>query len=142
MSEEVPQIEVTGQPAEPLTTITAIQAVLGTALNHGGVVKGVAETLKALEAGKAKIVFLAEDCDNQQYKDTVTTLASNSGVPLVEVPTWIELKDFCKLGLDSTTIQKIAEEKGKEAKIKPKCSCAAIIEWGEDSEARRFLGIN
>lgn len=139
MTEEVPQTEVVVEEQKPLDRITAIQIVLGISLHHGGVVKGIAETLKALEAGKAKVVFIAEDCDNEQYKETIRTLAENSGVPVVEVPTWVELKDFCKLGLLSSTIIKIAEEKGKEAKIKPRCSSAAIIDWGEDSEARRFL---
>ena len=140
MSEEnVPQIDVVVEETKPLDRITAIQTVLGVSLHHGGVVKGVAETLKALEAAKAKVVFIAEDCDNEQLKDTIRALAAQAGVPVVDVPTWIELKDFCKLGLLSSTIIKIAEEKGKEAKIKPRCSCAAIVEWGEDSEARRFL---
>ena len=112
---------------------------MGISLNHGGVVKGVAETLKALESAKAKVVFVAEDCDNEQIVNTIRALAEQSGVPVVVVPTWIELKDFCKLGMLSSTIIKIAEEKGKEAKIKPRCSSAAIVEWGEDSEARRFL---
>ena len=140
MSEEnVPQMDVQVEEAKPLDRITAIQTVLGIALHHGGVVKGVAECLKALEAGKAKVAFIAEDCDNEQLKNTITTLAAQTGVPVVEVPTWVELKDFCKLGMLSSTIIKIAEEKGKEAKIKPKCSSAVIVDWGEDSEARRFL---
>ncbi len=139
MTEEVPQTEVIVEETKPLDRITAIQTVLGIALHHGGVVKGIAETLKALEAQKAKVVFLADDCDNEQYKDTITALAEQSGVPVVTVPTWIELKDFCKLGLLSSTLIQIAEEKKKEAKIKPKCSSAAIIDWGEDSEAKRFL---
>jgi small subunit ribosomal protein S12e len=139
MTEEVPQTEVIVEEAKPLDRITAIQTVLGIALHHGGVVRGIAETLKALEAQKAKVVFIAEDCDNEQYKETIRGLAEQSGVPVVDVPTWVELKDFCKLGLLSSTIIQIAEEKGKEPKIKPKCSSAAIVEWGEDSEARRFL---
>jgi ribosomal protein L7Ae-like RNA K-turn-binding protein len=82
---------------------------------------------------------LAEDCDNDQYKETLTTLAAQTKVPVVTVEAWTDLKDFCKLGLLSSTIRQIAEEKGKEPKIKPRCSCAAIIDWGEDSEARKFL---
>jgi ribosomal protein L7Ae-like RNA K-turn-binding protein len=73
------------------------------------------------------MVFLAEDCDNDEYKNTVTALARLQGVPLVEIPTWVELKDFCNLGLASKVIAKIAEEKGKEPKIKPRCSVACII---------------
>jgi len=109
--------------------ITASRDVLSIALKHGGVLKGVAEVLKALELGKSKVkmVFLAEDCDNDEYKNVVSTLAKQQGVPLVEIPTWVELKDFCKLGLASQVITRIAEEKGKAAKIKPRCSSAAII---------------
>jgi small subunit ribosomal protein S12e len=118
---------------------TAIQTVLGIALHHGGVVKGIAETLKALEGERAKVVFLAEDCDAPNYRETVTALAKQNNVPLVEVASQVDLKDYCKLGLLSSTIRKIAEEKGKEAKIKPRCSAVAIIDWGEDSEARKFL---
>ncbi len=109
--------------------VTASRDVLSIALKNGGVLKGIAEVLKALELGssKVKMVFLAEDCDNNDYKNTVTALAKVQGVPLVEIPTWVELKDFCKLGLASKVITQIAEEKGKPAKIKPRCSSACII---------------
>jgi len=135
MTEEVPQTVETIQ----LTRETAIQTVLGIADHHGGVVKGLAETLKALESQKAKIVFLADDCDNEQFKNTVRALSQQTGIPVVDVATWVELKDACRLGLPSATIQRIAEEKGKEPKMKPRCSVATIIDWGEDSEARVFL---
>ena len=135
MTEEVPQTVETIQ----LTRETAIQTVLGIADHHGGVVKGLAETLKALESQKAKIVFLADDCDNEQFKNTVRALSQQTGIPVVDVATWVELKDACRLGLPSATIQRIAEEKGKEPKMEPRCSVATIIDWGEDSEARVFL---
>jgi ribosomal protein L7Ae-like RNA K-turn-binding protein len=95
--------------------------------------------LKGLEAQRVKVVFLAEDCDHDQYKETVRALAESYKVPVVDIPSWIDLKDYCKLGLLSSTIRQIAEEKGKEPKIKPRCSSAAIVDWGEDSEARKFL---
>jgi ribosomal protein L7Ae-like RNA K-turn-binding protein len=95
--------------------------------------------LKALESQKAKVIFLAEDCDNDQYKDTLRALAGQYKVPIIDVEQWTDLKDFCKLGLLSSTIRQLAEEKGKEPKIKPRCSCACVIEWGEESEARKFL---
>jgi ribosomal protein L7Ae-like RNA K-turn-binding protein len=92
-----------------------------------------------LENQKAKVIFLAEDCDNDQYKDTIRALAEQYKVPVVDLQAWTDLKDFCKLGLLSSTIRQVAEEKGKEAKIKPRCSCACIVDWGEESEARKFL---
>ena len=122
-----------------LNKITASEIVLGKALAVNGVIKGIAETIKALESGKVQMVFLAEDCDNDQYKETVIALANQYNVKVIDIPTWIELKDFCKLGMQSSTIIKIAEDKGKEPKIKPRCSCAAIVEWGDEQEARDYL---
>lgn len=83
--------------------------------------------MKSLEAGKAKVIFLAEDCDNDQYKETVQALAAQFKIPVVDIASWVDLKDYCKLGMLSATIKAIAEEKGKEAKIKPRCSAAAIV---------------
>ena len=109
-------------------------------LNVNGVLKGIAETIKALENQKVKMIFLADDCDNDQYKETLTALANQYKVKVVSVASWEELKDYCKLGINSSTIRKVAEEKGKDAKIKPRCSCASIIDFGEeDEEAIKFL---
>ena len=117
MSEEQQPEQVPEQPAQELTFETALEKALAIALTRGAVVKGLAEVLKALEAGKVKMIFLAEDCDNEQYKTTLNALAAQFKVPVVQVETWESLKDYCKLGLPSATIKKVAEEKGKEAKI-------------------------
>ena len=74
MSEEQMEVE---QPQEeqiaevPLNRETAIQKALKIALTRGAVVKGISEVLKALEAQKVKVIFLADDCDNDQYKQTL-----------------------------------------------------------------------
>ena len=78
MSEEKMEVE---QPVEeqvqeaPLNRETAIQKALKVALTRGTVVKGISEVLKALEAKKVKVVFLADNCDNDQYKSTVIAVA-------------------------------------------------------------------
>ena len=123
----------------PLNQEIAIKKALKIALTRGSVVKGISEVLKALEAQKVKIIFLAEDCDNDQYKNTLKALANEFKVPILTVDTWEKLKDFCRLGLLSTTIREIAEKKGKEGKIKPRCSSCAILDWGEESDAKEFL---
>ena len=138
MEVEEPQPEEQIQEA-PLNRETAIQKALKIALTRGSVVKGISEVLKALEAQKVKIIFLAEDCDNDQYKNTLKALANEFKVPILTVDTWEKLKDFCRLGLLSTTIREIAEKKGKEGKIKPRCSSCAILDWGEESDAKEFL---
>ena len=143
MSEEKMEIDQP-QPEEqvqevPLNKETAIQKALKIALTRGSVVKGISEVLKALEAQKVKIIFLAEDCDNDQYKQTIKALAKEFKVPVLDVDSWEKLKDFCRLGLLSSTIREVAEKKNKEAKIKPRCSSCAILDWGEESDAKEFL---
>ena len=142
MSEEKMEVE---QPVEEpvqeaaLDRESAIKKVLKIALTRGAAVKGISEVLKALEAQKVKVVFLAENCDNDQYKQTLNALAKEYKVPVLMIDTWENLKDYCRLGLPSATIKEIAAKKGKEGKIKPKCSCAAILDWGEDSDAKKYL---
>ena len=142
MSEEKMEVE---QPVDeqvqeaPLDRETAIQKVLKIALTRGTVVKGISEVLKALEAKKVKVVFLADNCDNDQYKSTVTAVAKEHKVPIINIDTWENLKDYCRLGLLSSTIKEIAEKKGKEGKIKPRCSSAAILDWGEETDAKKYL---
>lgn len=110
-----------------MTRPLAIQQILTAARNTNGLIKGINETVKALESQKAKVVLVAEDCDNDDYKKLVTTLANQYKVPVIEVPEWVGLKDSCNLGLHSEIIKKVAQEKGKPEKIKPRCSSAAII---------------
>ena len=142
MSEEKMEVE---QPVEeqvqeaPLNRETAIQKALKVALTRGPVVKGISEVLKALEAKKVKVVFLADNCDNDQYKSTVIAVAKEHKVPIINIDTWENLKDYCRLGLLSSTIKEIAEKKGKEGKIKPRCSSAAILDWGEETDAKKYL---
>ena len=142
MSEEKMEVE---QPVEeqvqeaPLNRETAIQKALKVALTRGTVVKGISEVLKALEAKKVKVVFLADNFDNDQYKSTVIAVAKEHKVPIINIDTWENLKDYCRLGLLSSTIKEIAEKKGKEGKIKPRCSSAAILDWGEETDAKKYL---
>ena len=143
MSDENMQIEEPAVPEQiaeaPLNRETAIQKALKIALTRGSVVKGISEVLKALEAQKVKVIFLADDCDNDQYKNTLKGLAKEFKVPILGVDSWEKLKDFCRLGLLSSTIKEIAEKKGNEGKIKPRCSSCAILDWGEESDAKEFL---
>lgn len=123
-----------------LTREVAIQRVIQRSLNVNGILKGVSETLKALENNKVKLVFLADDCDDENYKNVVTLLCKEKRVPVIPVDTWENLKDYCRLGLNSNEIRKIAEDKGKDAKIKPRCSSASILDFGdEDVEALDLL---
>ena len=137
---EVETNEIVNVESKELTKESAIQIVLQRALNAGGVLKGISETIKNLEQKRVKLIFLADDCDNTQYKETLLALAESHKVKVITVDSWEDLKDNCKLGILSSNIRKIAEDKGKEAKIKPRCSCASIVNFGEEhTEAKEFL---
>jgi len=127
------------QEPQNLTLNQAIEQALKIALTRGMVVKGITEVCKALECQKVKMVFLASDCDAPDYKNLVKGLAKQFNVKVVEIEQWVDLKDYCHIGLLSANIKEAAQKKGKEAKIKPRCSSAAILEWGEDSNAKKFL---
>ena len=124
----------------PLDKNTAITQVLEKASTRGVLVKGIAEVCKALEAQKVKIIFLAKDCDKNEYKTLITALANQMKVPVVEVDSWQFLKDACHLGLSTEKIIKAANEKGKgEPKIKPRCSSCAVLDWGEETDGKKYL---
>lgn len=134
------EVEQNNVESKELTRDNATKSVIQRALNVNGVLKGVSETLKALENNKVKLIFLADDCDDENYKNVLSLLAKEKKVPVVSVDTWENLKDFCKLGLPSSEIRRIAEDKGKDPKIKPRCSSASIIDFGEeDKESLDFL---
>ena len=77
--------------------------------------------------------------DNDQYKQTITSLAKEKKVPVLTVNTWENLKDYYHLGLLFSTIKKIAEKKGKEGNIYPRCSSAIILDWGGENDAKKYL---
>ena len=49
----------------------------------GRVAKGFNCVIKAIIKGKAKLVFLADDCDNKEYKALITGLCKTYNVKLV-----------------------------------------------------------
>lgn len=87
----------------------------------GKVAKGFNCVVKAIIKGKAKIVFLAEDCDNKDYKNLITALAKQNEVKLVIVPEKETLGKALNLGSirkDGTVRRQI------------KCGACAIIKYG------------
>jgi ribosomal protein L7Ae-like RNA K-turn-binding protein len=98
----------------------------------GGVVKGFRETVKAIESGKAKLVFLAKDCENIEYYNLIKDLKTIVSFELQEIDTWIELRDILNLGIPSDILIEKKKKIGKEPKIRPKCHCAAIIFENEE----------
>ena len=52
----------------------------------GNVAKGIKCTVKAILKGKARLVFLADDCENKDYKNLITGLCKKHNVKLEAVP--------------------------------------------------------
>ena len=47
---------------------------------HGRLVSGYRQTIKAIETGNAKLVFLANDCNENNYKALINAVAKKAGV--------------------------------------------------------------
>ncbi len=96
----------------------------------GTVVKGLKETLRAIESGKAKIVYCAKN-ENEDYMNLIQKFSEIYKIELVMVSDWLELRDNIFKTKPSNLIIEEARRQGKIPKITPKCFCAAIIEVEE-----------
>lgn len=57
-----------------MDTMTAVSEVLKNALHHEGLQRGLRLTVKALDRNVAQICFLAEDCDEAEYKRLIEVI--------------------------------------------------------------------
>lgn len=88
----------------------------------GQVAKGLNCVIKSIVKGKAKLVVLAEDCDNKDYKATVTALCKTYGVELKGQVTKQDLGDIfgmASLKSDASVRRHI------------NCSACAVIKLGK-----------
>ena len=95
-----------------------------------GIVKGLNQVGKSLDTKQAYLCILATDCDDPKYKKTITALAKQNKIPLIEVESRQELGEWlgqCKY-----------DKAGVARKVRG-ASSAAIKEYGEQSEALTFL---
>jgi hypothetical protein len=97
--------------------------------NNSKIVKGLKETLKAIETRKAKVVFLAEDTPLDTYKTVIRQYCSifyHSNLVLLEVKEWMKLRNVA-FGF-----------RGKKEELQnPKCYCAAILLPTKEEEKER-----
>jgi len=108
----------------------AIRLVLKNAMFTDGVVRGLHEVSKAIEAGRAQVVFLNEACDEGSYKKLVEALCEEKQIPIVNCPSAKELGEWAGLcSLDA---------EGNPKKVVG-ASAVAVIDYGEETEALRYL---
>ena len=95
-----------------------------------GVVRGLNQVGKALDRKDAYLVILADDCDDPIYKKLITALAKQNKIPLLQVDSRKDLGEWvghCKY-----------DKEGQVRNVKG-CSSAAIMNYGEESEALTYL---
>lgn len=104
--------------------------VLKNALIHDGLVRGLHEVAKALDAKKAQVCFLAESCSEAAYKKLVQGLCKEHGIPLIDVLDSKELGQWAGLCK--------ADKEGVPRKVVG-ASCVCVTDFGEESEALNYL---
>merc|ERR1719327_1596621 len=126
-TERVPAPEV---EEECTDLMTAVRRVLKNALVVDGVIRGLHEAAKHIDAGKAQVVMLAESCNEPAYKKLVQGLCAEKNIPLINVPDNKMLGEWaglCKIDSD-----------GQPKKVVG-ASCVCVIDFGEEGQAYDFM---
>eukprot|EP00450_Noctiluca_scintillans_P003993 CAMPEP_0194502228 /NCGR_PEP_ID=MMETSP0253-20130528/24880_1 /TAXON_ID=2966 /ORGANISM="Noctiluca scintillans" /LENGTH=137 /DNA_ID=CAMNT_0039344343 /DNA_START=59 /DNA_END=472 /DNA_ORIENTATION=- len=131
MSDAGDDVVVSAPVEEEVTDLNgAVKGVLKRALEVDGVVKGLHEVAKHIEAGKVQIVFLATSCNENTYKKLIQSLCLEKSISVVDVPDNKELGEWaglCKI-----------DSEGNPRKVVG-ASCVAITDFGEEGRAYSFL---
>ena len=109
---------------------SAVRRVCKGAIAVDGLVRGLHQVQKVIDAGKAQFVFLAESCNQPPYKKLVQALCLEKKVPLFEVPDNKKLGEWaglCKIDADGNARKVVG------------ASCVVIFDYGEDNEGVRWL---
>ncbi|KAN0047617.1 hypothetical protein ACTA71_002000 [Dictyostelium dimigraforme] len=122
---------IAANPLEKNTDpMVALQKVIKEALAVQGVVRGLHETVKALDKRTARLCVLASNCDEPNFVRLVKALAAEHNIPLIEVPDNKALGEWaglCKLDKDLAARKVVA------------CSTLAIKTFGKESDDYKFL---
>merc|ERR1712178_32289 len=105
---------------------SAVKGVLKKALVVDGVIRGLHEVAKYLDAGKAQVCFLAESCNEPTYKKLVQGLCLEKNVPLVDVADNKSLGEWaglCKIDKDGMPRKVVG------------ASVVVVTDFGEEGQA-------
>ena len=113
-----------------MTVEEALQEVLKTSLVHDGLARGIRESVKGLESGKAHLAVLAESCNEAEYVKLVEALCAEHKVNLIKVSDAKQLGEWaglCKI-----------DREGESKKVVG-ASCVVVKNFGRDTEAMNVL---
>eukprot|EP00353_Schmidingerella_taraikaensis_P006999 CAMPEP_0185572500 /NCGR_PEP_ID=MMETSP0434-20130131/4417_1 /TAXON_ID=626734 ORGANISM="Favella taraikaensis, Strain Fe Narragansett Bay" /NCGR_SAMPLE_ID=MMETSP0434 /ASSEMBLY_ACC=CAM_ASM_000379 /LENGTH=149 /DNA_ID=CAMNT_0028188391 /DNA_START=22 /DNA_END=471 /DNA_ORIENTATION=- len=129
-AEETPAGPVEVAPPKEMDVMEALKAVLRKALSRDGLKRGLHECAKALDRRTARLCILAVNCTEDHYKNLVKALCESNSIPMLEVPDNKDLGIWCGLcKLDA---------EGNPRKVVG-CSCACIVDYGEDTHELQVL---
>lgn len=111
--------------------------ILKKAAVAGVIVKGIKETLKAIEAKKCKFVYITKECEDDSYRKCIKNYCEMYSVPIYEFDTKYAIRDSVMIGVPSSIIISKALSIGKEPKVMPNCYVAAILQYGDVNEKFR-----
>lgn len=102
-SDEVAVVAEAPAPAlgEPMDIETALQIVLRKSLAHGGLVRGLHESAKAIEKHAAQLCVLGEDCNQPDYVKLVKALCAEHNCNLMTVPSAKTLGEWSGVSVQS-----------------------------------------
>ena len=102
-SDEVAVVAEAPAPAlgEPMDIETALQIVLRKSLAHGGLVRGLHESAKAIEKHAAQLCVLGEDCNQPDYVKLVKALCAEHNCNLMTVPSAKTLGEWAGVSVQS-----------------------------------------
>merc|ERR1719386_515585 len=131
MSDAEEEVAAPVEVEEDVTDLNgAVKRVLRNALVVDGVVRGLHEVAKHLDAGKAQVCFLAESCNEPAYKKLVQGLCLEKNVHLIDVPDNKSLGEWaglCKIDKDGLPKKVVG------------ASCVAITDFGEEGQAYDYM---
>ncbi len=122
--------EATKTEEKSTDPLEALRKVLKTSLIHDGLVRGLRQSVKALDRKQAHLCVLAANCAEPNYVALVRALCDEHEVKLIRVPEAKQLGEWvglCKL-----------DEEGHARKVVA-CSIAVVKDFGEDTPALQVL---
>ncbi|OMJ23874.1 40S ribosomal protein S12 [Smittium culicis] len=125
------QVEVSSTSvAGPMTVEAALQQVLKKSLAYDGLVRGLRESVKALDRRDAHLCVLCETCEEAEIIKLIEALCAEHKIYLIKV------SDSKKLG-EWAGLCKVDRE-GNARKVVG-ASVVVVRNWGEESEGRNVL---